>query len=483
LTSKAEMSFSFKRILWCLSAVGWIAIASQTEAAKPNFLVLLLDDAGWTDVACFGSQIQTPNIDGLADEGMKFTDCHSAAPNCSPSRAGLLTGRTPSRVGIYSYLPAGHVMHLRDDEVTVAELLQANGYRTGHFGKWHLSRLESDQPQPSDQGFDYSLGTDNNASPSHRNPNNFVRNGQAVGEIEGYSCQIVVDETIQWLEESGTDSEDPFFACVWFHEPHTPIASPPELVEKYQRRFPDLTKKQATYFANIHNVDEAIGRLLAKVDQMGISQDTVIFFTSDNGPLNAFSSVGLRGKKSNVWEGGHRVPGIFRWPGKIEAGSECAAPVCGVDYLPTVCEIAGIETPQDRELDGVSLLPLLKGDADELKREKPLYWFFYRLNPSLAIRDGNWSLIANTNDATRPKTHALIAKDMPAIRASEPVAFQLYDLSADLNQRNDVAGTHPEVLQRLQERSRSMHREVMTDGVEWAIPESYGAGKVSKIWE
>ena len=287
-------------------------------ADRPNFLLVLLDDAGWTDVECFGSRIQTPNINQLADQGMRFTDCHSAAPNCSPSRAGLLTGRTPSRAGIYSYLPPGHVMHLRDQEVTLAELLKDAGYRTGHFGKWHLSRLESDQPGPAEQGFDHSLGTDNNAAPSHLNPTNFVRNGKRVGEMEGYSCQIVVDETISWLDQiKASDPENRFFACVWFHEPHTPIASPPDLVEKYQRLFPELNRQQATYHANIENVDRAFGRLMAKLDQLRIADDTIVYFTSDNGPLNRFSRVGLRGQKSHVWEGGHRVPGIYRWPGKI----------------------------------------------------------------------------------------------------------------------------------------------------------------------
>lgn len=457
--------------------------SAAESGQRPNFLVLLLDDAGWTDVGCFGSRIETPHIDVLASEGMRLTDCHSAAPNCSPSRAGLLTGRTPSRVGIYSYLPTAHVMHLPSEEVTVAELLKANGYRTGHFGKWHLSRLNTDQPQPSDQGFDHSLGTDNNAAPSHRNPKNFVRNGTPLGEVEGYSCQIVADEAIEWMNESNAAEDQPFLACVWFHEPHTPIASPPALVEKYKRLYPELNTKQATYFANIENVDNAIGRLLAALKASGADEDTFVFFTSDNGPLNAFSSVGLRGKKSNVWEGGHRVPGIFRWPGHIKPGTESDVPVCGVDYLPTVCDITGIELPADRELDGVSLLPILTGDAKQLNRERPLYWFFYRLNPSLAIRDGKWSLVAETNDAHRPKTHALIAEDMPAILASEPVSFQLYDLSSDLAQQHGVGGQHEAILGDLQAKSRSIHRDVMADGVRWEIPKDYGQGKSKKIWK
>lgn len=463
----------------------WLLLSSVAMTAqKPNVVLILLDDSGWTDFGCYGSRIQTPNIDQFVSQGMRFTDCHSAAPNCSPSRAGLLTGRTPSGVGVYSYLPANHVMHLRSEEVTLAELLKSAGYRTGHFGKWHLSRLRSDQPQPSDQGFDHSLGTDNNAIPSHRNPTNFVRNGQPVGEIEGYSCQIVVDETSDWLTSIEAEKKQtPFFACVWFHEPHTPIASPPSLVAKYQKLYPDLNKKQATYFANIENVDRAVGRLTAELDERGLADDTVVFLTSDNGPLNDFSSVGLRGKKSNVWEGGHRVPGAFRWPGRIEAGVECSVPVSGVDFLPTILDLAEIALPNDLEVDGTSLASLLLGDAKTLQREKPLYWFFYRLNPSLAIRDGRWALIADTNDSHRPKTHGLVRDDIPMIRSSRPVRFSLFDLESDLSQQVDLTARKPGLFQRLKSQLMEMHADVMATGHQWEIPAEYGKDSKRRIWD
>jgi len=474
---------SMCRIL-CSLLLWSLGVSSLTAADRPNFLLILMDDAGWTDVGCFGSEIQTPHMDRLASQGMRFTDCHSAAPNCSPSRAGLLTGRIPPRAGIYSYLPADHVMHLRSEEVTLPELLKPTGYRTGHFGKWHLSDLLTDQAQPLDQGFDHSLGTGNNASPSHLNPNNFVRNGEALGEIEGYSCQIVVDEAMGWLDSIGAGGEgaDPFFACVWFHEPHTPIASPPELVAKYQKLFPKLSKKEATYYANIENVDIAVGRLMTKLDEMGLAKDTMVFLTSDNGPLNDFSKVGLRGKKSNVWEGGHRVPGIIRWPGKVEAGSECDVPVGGVDYLPTLCEIAGVQVPQDRTIDGSSILPLLEGRTGEFERKTPLYWYFYRLNPTVAMRDGKWLLIAETTDAQRPKAHSLLREDMPKIRESELANFQLYNLEEDLAQKNDLAEEMPEVLDQLKRKAMELHRGVVSEGHQWDIPEDYGQGRAKRIW-
>jgi arylsulfatase A len=471
----------FWKICICASIGFSLTIEAQE---KPNFLVVLLDDSGWTDLECYGSRISTPNINQLAAEGMRFTDCHSAAPNCSPSRAGLLTGRIPPRAGIYSYLPENHVMHLRKEEITVAELLKENGYHTGHFGKWHLSKLESNQPGPRAQGFDYTLGTDNNAKPNHRNPINFVRNGEPVGELEGYSCEIVVDETSKWIESLQSQKTDaPFFACVWFHEPHTPIASPPDLVKKYQAKFPKLTKKQATYHANIENVDRAVGKLLRSLESMEVADDTVIFLTSDNGPLNRFSRDGLRGQKSNVWEGGHRVPGIFRWPNQIPAASESSIPISGVDYLPTICDIAGIQTPQDRAIDGTSLRSILLDGATNLERTKPLYWFFYRLNPAMAIRSGQWSLVAFSNDAERPKAHPLVNEDMRYIKDSRPLSFQLFNVSQELSQQEDVSAANPEILEKLKSQMMRLHQEVVTEGHDWEIPIDYGRSNKRRLWD
>ncbi len=470
------------RLLLSLTFV-FLFATSLTAKERPNIILIMLDDSGWTDFGCFGSQIDTPNIDRAAKEGMRFTDCHSAAPNCSPSRVGMLTGRTPSRVGMYSYRPPAHAMHLLDKEVTIPELLKAEGYHTGHFGKWHLSTLMDEaQPNPGDQGYDYWLGTDNNAAPNHHNPVNFVRNGKAVPETDGYSCQLVVEEAMDWLDQISADKSDkPFFATVWYHEPHTPIASPPELVKKYQDKFPKLSKKDAAYHANIENVDIATGRLLDRIKELGIDKKTFVFITSDNGGLNGYSNQGLRGKKSNVWEGGHRVPGIFRWPGKIPAGTESAVPVSATDLLPTICEFTDTKAPADRKIDGVSLAKLLSGEATTLNRKEPLYWFFYRLNPALALREGKWSLIADTNDAQRPKTHGLIEADMPFIKNSRPEKFLLFDLESDLAQKKDVSAQHPEVLERLKKEAIRIHSEVMAEGPDWKIPG--GNSKSARVWD
>lgn len=464
----------FVPLVWSvLASAGWLAEASDVApggspdrpgtADAPNVLLIMLDDAGWSDLGCYGSQIQTPNIDRLAQQGIRFTDCHAAAPNCSPSRAGMLTGRMPTRVGMYSYIPPDHVMHLRADEITIAELLKPLGYGTGHFGKWHLSKLLSEQPQPDDQGFEYSLATDNNAIPSHLNPVNFVRNGTPVGKIEGYSCQIVVDEACRWLES--VPAEQPFFSCVWFHEPHNKIASPPNLVETYRTQFPEINEKQATYYANIHNVDLAVGKLLSKLDQLGRAENTFLFLTSDNGGLNPWSNRGLRGKKSLVYEGGQREPGILRWPQQIKSQVVSNELVSHLDLLPTICEFTGAELPRDRKLDGTSWMPMLSGRS--LQRQTPLMWFFYRVKPAAAIREGDWVLLGYLDDPIEKHTHRLTKPDMPMIKSAQLDRFELYHLGDDRKQEIDRASSEPQRVSRMREQMQSLLREIVNEGPAW----------------
>src|SRR5262249_48953055 len=277
-----------------------------------NILIILCDDLGYGDLACFGHpSIRTPNLDKLASQGMRLTSCYSASPVCSPSRAGLLTGRNPTRSGVYSWIAPDNPMHLPASEITLATLLRRIGYRTAHVGKWHLNGAfnSSKQPQPGDHGFDHWFSTQNNAAPNHENPKNFVRNGKAVGKMEGFSCQIVADEAINWLK-SGRDSPNPFFLFVCFHEPHELIASPPDLVKSYPAA---KNEDQAQYFANVTNMDLAVGRLLKTLDDLGTADNTVVLFTSDNGPetLNryktarrSYGSPGpLRGMKLWLFEG------------------------------------------------------------------------------------------------------------------------------------------------------------------------------------
>ena len=262
---------------------------NNTAEEKPNIVVFLCDDLGYGDLGSYGHPvIKTPNIDKLAETGIKMTHFYSAAPVCSPSRVGLLTGRSPNRAGLYDFIPGPreskdlrHLVHLQKGEETIPARLKTVGYQTALVGKWHSSSLFNNpaQPQPDYFGFDHWFATHNNASPSHENPKNFVRNGEKVGPTEGFSCQLVVDEAISWLET--TEKEKPFYLQVTFHEPHEPIASPKEMVDEYFQYANG--EPEAQFFANVANVDKAVGRLLKYLDKNG-KDNTLVIFTSDNGP-------------------------------------------------------------------------------------------------------------------------------------------------------------------------------------------------------
>ncbi len=353
-------------------------------AQRPNFLVILSDDLGYGDLGCYDNPvIKTPNIDRLATEGVRLTNCYAAAANCSPARTGLMTGRTPWRVGIHNWIPMHSPMHVRREEITVATLLRRAGYATCHVGKWHLNGYFNmpGQPQPSDHGFDHWFSTQNNALPNHRHPDNFVRNGRAVGRLEGFSASLVAGEAMRWLREQCARQEadrQPFFLYVCFHEPHEPIATDPKFAALYPS---PGDPSRAAHHGNVTQMDEATGRLLLCVDELGLRGNTLVFFTSDNGPaitpMHPHGSAGpLRDKKGSMYEGGIRVPGILRWPGHTSPGTVSDEPVCGVDLLPTLCAAVGIEVPADRAIDGANFLPLL--DGKPIDRKTPLYWQFNR---------------------------------------------------------------------------------------------------------
>ncbi len=426
---------------------GSLGYAAESAKPRPNFVIVLCDDLGYGDLGCYGHPIiETPRLDRLAGEGLRLTDCYAAAPVCSPSRAGMLTGRNPYRCNIPDWIPEDSPIHLQRNEITVATLLRNAGYRTCHSGKWHCNgKMDGSQPTPGDHGFERWFSTQNNAQPSHANPVNFIRDGEPVGPLEGYSSTLIVDEAIAFLD---TVAEDPFLLFVWFHSPHEPVATAPSFQERYAGE-PDETKR--IYYGNVTQMDHETGRLLDALEARGLRDDTFVFFTSDNGPetLNRYRGAArshgspgtLRGMKLHMHEGGIRVPGIVRWPDHSTPGSESGEPVNGTDILPTLCGLAGVPLPDDRPLDGVDMAPVLRGER--LERARPLYWRYDRAlsDAKVALRDGDWKILADG------------ALD----------AIELYNLREDPEERQDRALTEPATASRLTARLREIHHEIMEE--------------------
>ncbi|QDT66074.1 sulfatase-like hydrolase/transferase [Calycomorphotria hydatis] len=454
---------------------------ADEHQSRPNFVVILCDDLGYGDLGCYGHpHIKTPNLDQLADQGIRMTSCYSSAPVCSSSRAGLLTGKNPSRIGVYDWIPENHVMHMRAEEVTVAQRLSEGGYETAMVGKWHCNGYFNSpkQPQPNDHGFDYWFATQNNAKPRHENPINFVRNGDEVGPLEGFSCQLVADEAINWLTET-RDKTKPFYLHVCFHEPHEPVESPDKLVEEYMGVAKN--KDEAQYFANVANMDRAVGRLVQSLDAQGLGENTLIFFTSDNGPetLNryrgsyrSYGSPGpLRGMKLHIYEGGIRVAGILRWTGEIAEGQTSDQPICGYDVLPTFCELAHVK-PNVPGLDGESFAPLLSGKS--LNREKPFFWHYYRAisDPRVAIRDGEWKMVAMWDGPKPSETRKVLGNNInqqsqEILKTAKLVDFELYRIADDIGERNEVSEKYPDVAAKMKQQLLSRYRGMQAESPTW----------------
>lgn len=447
---------------WSCVLAAWIGLsvlhtphASAADGTKPNIIILLCDDLGYGDLSCFAHPAtKTPHLDKLASEGLKLTNCYSAMPVCSPSRAGLMTGRVPNRLGIHDWIPARSGVYLRPQEVTFAQLLRKAGYRTLHAGKWHLnSKVDGSEPTPGDAGFEHWLYTQNNAAPNHLNPTNFIRNGKPAGKLNGPSSHIVVEEAMQWL---GGVKDQPFFLNLWFHETHEPVAA----AEEYLQLYPDESNvDRKHYYGDVSQMDAAVGKLMKFLDDNKLRENTFVFFSSDNGPetlnrykagFRSFGSPGpLRGMKLHVTEAGYRVPGIIRWPSRIKASTVSTEPVCSVDLLPTLCAMAQVDPPRDRALDGASLLPLFEGKP--VVRPHPLYWQYDRAlsEPwTISMREGPWKLLANT---TLDR-------------------FALHNLDEDVSEKIDLAEKHPERVRSMAAIMKALHAQIAEDGAKSGNP-------------
>ncbi len=423
--------------------------ASAAEPQRPpNIVFVMIDDLGWMDLACQGNKlVETPRIDQFARQGMRFTDAYAAAPVCSPTRAAVLTGLAPARLQITNHIPdqprftpedaalqpAPMLNWLAPDHVTIAERLKAAGYATGFFGKWHLAGRSQKEGAgdpvyyPENQGFDVNVGGCTYGGPPTFFDPYRIHNlpSRKPGE---YLPDRLADEAMRFLEEN---REGPFLLMLWNYTVHWPMEAPQALLEKYKTRT-GSGLNDTRYGAMIEAMDLGFGRLLDKLDQLDLSNNTLVIFTSDNG---GFSGVAdnrpLRAGKGYLYEGGIRVPMIVRWPGVVKAGSECSQPVISMDFAPTFLKVAGLRS---MPTDGTSLVNLFHG-ANSVRRDAiyfhyPNYAWHGDNRLGAAVRSGDYKLIRNFDDGST----------------------ELYNLATDLSEQTDLAGEMPTLARSLNRR-------------------------------
>lgn len=406
---------------------------------KPNIIIILADDYGYGDVGCYGSmRFNTPHLDALAAGGLRFTDFHSNGAVCSPTRAAVLTGRYQQRTGITGVVTAAGHRHTGLDlgETTFAEVLRPAGYVTALFGKWHLGYLPD--YNPVHQGFDEFIGyvsgnVDYHAHLDQTGMEDWWKQDE-LNQERGYTTDLITDHGVDFIQRN---KENPFLLYIAHEAPHYPFQGrndPPRYTRENGRANDPVTPE--VYKEMIEVMDEGVGRIHQAVIDAGLIENTLIFFFSDNGPSGLGSAGALRGKKGQIWEGGHRVPAIAYWPGKIEAGRVSNLTAMGADLLPTMSAISGTVLPKDLKLDGINLLPHLIDSKQPAPR--PLFWSH---NNQLAIRQGDFKLITN-------KTYS---------------ETSLYNLRVDLGEEKNIAAQHPDLVQELLKTLEAWLKDVNKD--------------------
>ena len=432
----------------------------NSEERPPNIVMIVVDDLGWADLGAKSSFYETPRIDGLADQGMSFDQAYSGCPVCSPSRAQLMTGKNQARLNFKGHItsisrhrypekgriiPPNDQMYLSLDEVTIAEALKPAGYVSANVGKWHLG---TEDYWPKAQGFDLNIGGWTHGSPadyfypytrkdSDWNSSIPTLHGGSEGE---YLTDRLTDEAIRFIRDN---QNRPFFLYLPYYSVHTPLRAPQELVQKYlEKRRPESSQRHAVYAAMIERVDQNVGRLAGILDKLGLTEDTIVIFTSDNGGEVGYqgyhsnperehdpvtSNNPLRSGKGFLYEGGVRVPLIVRWPGHTKPGSYSSRIVANADLYPTIMDIVGGRSKPGTDLDGESFLTNLLGQDES--RKQPLYWYHphYSKRPGAAMRDENWKLI----------------------EFYDPPKIELYDLAEDIEEQRDLAPKMPEKTEEL----------------------------------
>ena len=420
--------------------------SNAAEPSHPNFVIIFTDDQGYQDVGCFGSpNIKTPNLDRMALQGMRFTDFYVGQPVCTASRAALLTGCYPNRVGLLGALGPKSMVGISDKESTIAQVLKTRGYATAIFGKWHLG--DSPQFLPTRHGFDeyFGLPYSNDMWPKHpANPKNYpalplIQGEQVVGLMPDQT-QLTTRYTQHALRFIERNKARSFFLYVAHNMPHVPL----HVSDKFKGK-----SKRGLYGDVIMEIDWSVGQILAALKSNGLDEKTVVVFTSDNGPWllygnHAGSALPLREGKTTTFDGGLREPCIMRWPGQIPAGTVCRELSATMDLLPTFARLAGAEVPQDRIIDGRDIWPLMSGQPGA---KTPHEAYFYYWGKHLqAVRSGKWKLhLAHNYD--RPEPPGQDGK--PGKYAKREIGVALFDLETDIGETKDLAAQHPEVVTRL----------------------------------
>lgn len=465
---QAAVGLAAPALTGCTEPLG----GSGAPETKPNIVFILVDDLGWADTGCYGSKdYYTPNIDRLASEGMRFTNAYAACAVCSPTRAALLTGRYPARIGVtdwirflpihdprlrgksvgpYERKPGGTLKCPRNplwmelDEVTLPEILRTYGYTSCHIGKWHLG---PEPYWPKKQGFDINIGgCDLGLPPTYFDP--YYSEKHNLGSIETldpqregeYLTDREADEAARFIRQNRSN---PFFLYMAHYAVHTPLEAKEELIEKYRNQ-PSFGQKSPVYAAMVESLDQAVGKIMKTLDETGLAEDTLLIFTSDNGGfLPATSNTPLRKGKGYAYEGGIREPLIIRWPGRVKPGTVSDEVVTTVDFFPTILEAVNASPPADRAIDGLSLVDHLRSGGRRALERDAVYWHFphYRhddILPYSIIRSGRWKLI----------------------KRYEGKPFELFDLDNDLGEQYDFSGRRPDVVATLDRKLRAWLEEV-----------------------
>lgn len=456
---------------------GQTAVHASTPA-RPNVVFILMDDLGWADVGCYGSELyQTPNIDRLAGEGMRFTDAYAACNCCSPTRASILTGKYPARLHLTDWIPGSQFpkaklrppdwhQQLPLEEVTLAEALQSAGYATAAVGKWHLGKAPF---LPQNQGFDVNIAGNHSGAPgsyfwpyAHDDPAKAARyHGGPVPDVFAggkpgeYLTDRLTDEALALIE---ANRDRPFFLYFSHYAVHTPLQAKPQLTEKYRAKLrPGLKQNNPVYAAMVESMDQSVGRVMEKLDALGIAGRTIVFFTSDNGGYSGYGgkpggtcNAPLREGKGSAHEGGHRVPLIVRWPGVTQAGSVCHEPVTSVDFYPTILAMTGAhgDRRHNAAVDGADLVPTLKQQGKPAR--DAIYWHYPHYNifpqtPYGAVRQGDYKLIEFDEDGR----------------------VELYNLRTDLAETKNVADQMPEFVTALRGKLAAWRKSV---GAQMPLP-------------